>query len=178
MEILSSRDREVAERQLGRKMRGKVLVASRCPHGVVEVIATAPLLPDGVPFPTLYWLTCPLLHREVSRLEGGGFRAGLRIRLERDRNFSRHLEEAERAYIMDRDRWAAEEGELERVRELFSGRDGIGGTVSGGIKCLHAHLAHYLAAGVNPVGAEVAAFLDACQEHDCRGDCGAFLKEA
>jgi hypothetical protein len=62
------------EKQLNRPLRGEVRVAARCPYGEVEVIATAPLLPDGTPFPTLFWLTCPLLCRSVSGLESGDFR--------------------------------------------------------------------------------------------------------
>ena len=50
-EELGTEDRETARRQLNRRLRGRVLLAARCPHGVVEVIATSPLLSDGTPFP-------------------------------------------------------------------------------------------------------------------------------
>jgi len=49
--------------------------------------------------------------------------------------------------------------------------------VSGGLKCLHAHLAHFLAGGDNPVGAEVARELEGIQERECAGDCMPFLRE-
>ena len=174
---MSAEDRRTAERQLKRRLRGEVLLAARCPHGLVEVIATSPLLPDGTPFPTLFWLTCPLLQRAVSRLESGDFRALLRRRLREAPGFADELRRAERDYAGERERWAAEMGELERVRECFSGREGVGGTVAGGIKCLHAHLAHFLAVGGNPVGAEVAGALRGLQERACDGDCGPFLGE-
>src|SRR5439155_11917820 len=54
---ISDADREAVERQLGRRLRGRVRVAVRCGCGLPAVIETFPLV-DGEPFPTLYWLTC------------------------------------------------------------------------------------------------------------------------
>lgn len=176
-ESLSPDDRELVERQLGRELRGEVGVASRCLHGEVQVIATPPVLPDGTPFPTLYWLTCPLLRGRVSRLESRGFRRHLGRKLAEEPGFAASLRRAEEEYALERETWAEEMGELGRVREYFSHRGGIGGTKRGGIKCLHAHLAHYLSGGDNPVGAEVALALEGVVEGECGGDCGPFLKE-
>jgi len=172
---LSEEDRRLAESQLGRRLRGEVRVASRCPHGKVQVIATSPLLDDGTPFPTLFWLTCPLLQREVSRLENGDFREGLRERLSADRRMASALQSAEDDYRRLRQEWAERLGCGEKVRGLFSSRAGIGGTVAGGLKCLHAHLAHYLAGGDNPVGAMVYAEFGGLQGRECPGDCRPFL---
>src|ERR1019366_10030069 len=55
--------------QLGRPPRGLRAVAHRCPCGLPDVVETAPRLPDGTPFPTLYYLTCPRATAAVSRLE-------------------------------------------------------------------------------------------------------------
>ncbi len=174
---MGTEDMKTAERQLGRPVRGEARVAARCVHGAVEVIATPPLLPDGTPFPTLYWLSCPLLQRSVSGLESGGFRDRLRRRLEEEPAFARALRRAEGEYVKAREEWAKELQAADKVRGFFSGREGIGGTVAGGIKCLHAHLAYYLAGGKTPVGAEVAAALQGLQESECTGDCGPFLRE-
>ena len=176
-EPLTAGDRDTAEKQLSRPLRGKVVVAARCPHGVVEVIATPPLLPDGTPFPTLFWLTCPLLQRSVSGLENGDFREVLRRRAREMPGFADALRQAEREYRGERDRWAAEMGVQGKMEEYFSGHDGVGGTVAGGLKCLHAHLAHFLVGGSNPVGAEVSKALAGRQESGCKGDCGPFLRE-
>jgi hypothetical protein len=176
-EPLGTEDKETAERQLGRVVRGDARVAARCPYGEVEVIATPPLLPDGTPFPTLYWLSCPLLQRNVSGLENGDFRGLLRRKLEEEPGFAEALRRAEGEYIAAREEWAGEMQVAEESRGYFSGREGIGGTVAGGLKCLHAHLAHYLAGGVNPVGEAVAEALDGLQERECAGDCGPFLRE-
>jgi hypothetical protein len=176
-DTLDEEDREIAERQLNRPLRGQVLIAARCPHGIVEVIATSPLLSDGTPFPTLFWLSCPLLQRAVSRLESGDFREILRRKLREQPDFAEKLRQAEREYILERESWAEEIGKLDEVQERFTGREGLGGTAAGGLKCLHAHLAHFLAGGGNPVGAEVAAVLVGMQESECDGDCGPYLRE-
>lgn len=169
----SERDRLVLREQLGRPLRGEVRVVSRCPFGKPRVIGTPPLLPDGTPFPTLFWLTCPMLVKDVSRMESGDLRSLLRERL-RDADFADRLKRAEEDYAEERLRWAEDERQRELVREVFSGRMGIGGTVRGGVKCLHAHLAHYLAGFDNPVGEEVFRELPPSR---CRGNCSPFLKE-
>ena len=45
--------------QLRRPPRAIRAVAHRCPCGNPDVVETSPALPDGTPFPTLYYLTCP-----------------------------------------------------------------------------------------------------------------------
>ena len=44
----------VAE-QLGRTPRGVVAISYRTPDGEPAVVMTVPRLPDGTPFPTLYY---------------------------------------------------------------------------------------------------------------------------
>jgi Protein of unknown function (DUF501) len=61
-------DRRLLEAQIGRDARGSVAVAARCRYGLPLVVRTAPLLPDGTPFPTLYWLACPAARVAVGRL--------------------------------------------------------------------------------------------------------------
>jgi hypothetical protein len=173
-ECLQAEDIPLVEEQLGRSLRGDVRVASRCPFKVVQVIATSPFLEDGTPFPTLFWLTCPFLQRAVSRLENAEVRRALRRKINDDADFARELSEAEREYCEERELWGREIAGP--GKDAFCGREGIAGTPAGGIKCLHAHLAHYLAGYNNPVGREVAAMLGDGQERDCGGDCRAFMK--
>ncbi len=162
-------DMRVLGRQLGRPPRGRVLVASRCPFGRVQVAVTAPILDDGTPFPTLYWLTCPVLRSEVGRLEAGDMRERLREML-RDEVVSRRLEEAERRYVRERKEVAASLG-MDGAEELWEGRGGVGGGKSGSLKCLHSHYAHFLAGGDNPVGEAVHGELEGVQSRSCGGDC-------
>ncbi|MEP7023910.1 MAG: DUF501 domain-containing protein, partial [Actinomycetota bacterium] len=74
-------DLAVAAAQLGRAPRGVLGVAHRCPCGLPDVLETAPRLPDGTPFPTLYYLTCPRAAAALSRLEAAGLMRDMTGRL-------------------------------------------------------------------------------------------------
>jgi hypothetical protein len=97
--------------------------------------------------------------------------------MEEEPGFASRLSRAEADYAATREEWAKKLGCLEKVRERFDGRKGIGGTVAGGVKCLHAHLAHFLAGGDNPVGERVQDELGGSWEGECGGQCEPFLKE-
>ena len=81
---VSSADRSAVHRQLGREPRGMVLVAHRCSCGEPDVVMTCPRLPDGTPFPTTYYLTCPRLTSAVSTLEAEGRMRQMQDRLASD----------------------------------------------------------------------------------------------
>ena len=70
--VVDRADLEAVARQLGREPRGVLEIAYRCPNGEPGVVKTAPKLPDGTPFPTLYYLTHPALTAAASRLETTG----------------------------------------------------------------------------------------------------------
>ncbi|HET9890544.1 MAG TPA: DUF501 domain-containing protein, partial [Mycobacterium sp.] len=74
-------DLEAVARQLGREPRGVLEIAYRCPNGEPGVVKTAPKLPDGTPFPTLYYLTHPALTAAASRLETTGLMREMTERL-------------------------------------------------------------------------------------------------
>ena len=70
--------------ELGRPPRGVRAVAYRCAHGLPAVVQTDPVLPDGTPFPTLYYLCCSALTAAVSRMESAGVMTGMTVRLAQD----------------------------------------------------------------------------------------------
>lgn len=150
-------DETVIAAQLGRRPRGLHAIASRCPCGLPAVIETAPRLDDGTPFPTLYYLTCPKAVAAVSRLEAGGVMREMALRLARDADLSAAYSAAHRDYLARRERVAREAG----VRPLPPGTQSAGGMPER-VKCLHALVAHELAApGVNPFGADALAAIGA-----------------
>lgn len=124
-------------------MRGDVRVAVRCPCGLPAVIETHPIV-DGEPFPTLFWLTCERANRSVGRLEASGVMWDLTDRLASDDGFREAFHAATAEYLARRD----------AHHQLATGR-GVGGGPVDRVKCLHAHLAHHLVCGCNPVGAWV-----------------------
>ncbi|MFY9932226.1 MAG: DUF501 domain-containing protein, partial [Streptosporangiaceae bacterium] len=124
-------------------------VAHRCPCGRPDVAETAPRLPDGTPFPTLFYLTCPRAAAAVSSLEASGEMREMTARLADD-ELRRRYEAAHQDYLARRAAAAQAAG----VEPLPAGTQSAGG-MPDRVKCLHALVAHELAAGpVNPFGAE------------------------
>lgn len=160
----TSDDAAVVAAQLGRAPRGLRAVAHRCPCGLPDVVETAPRLPDGTPFPTLYYLTCPRAAAAISGLEARGLMREMTARLGDDDELRAAYANAHRDYLARRDAAAAEEG----LEPLPAGTQSAGG-MPDRVKCLHALAAHELAApGTNPLGREA---LDAAGEWWSRGPC-------
>ena len=145
--MIDPRDLAVVGGQLGRTPRGTRAVAHRCPCGLPDAVQTVPRLADGTPFPTLYYLTCPRAVAACSRLESAGLMKEMNARLATDPDLAVRYRKAHEDYL-------ARRAALGEVPE-------IAGVSAGGmptrVKCLHALLAHALAAGpgVNPLGDEV-----------------------
>ncbi|HEY2577263.1 MAG TPA: DUF501 domain-containing protein [Streptosporangiaceae bacterium] len=145
-------DAAVVAAQLGRSPRGRFSVAHRCPCGLPDVVRTAPRLPDGTPFPTLYYLTCPRACAAAGRLEAGGMMAGMTQRLTAEGALRQAYLAAHLDYLARRDAAARECG----LEPLPLGTQSAGG-MPDRVKCLHALIAHELAVpGVNPLGREAA----------------------
>jgi len=149
-------DARIVEQQLGRPLRGHWSVARRCHLGLPMVVQNHPRLEDGSPFPTLYWLTCPILVKRASKLESSGWMAGIGDRLDKDGEFKRRLTDAVESYRARRDA-------IEVIPEAAP----VGGGADR-VKCLHAHTAHELADPPNPVGSLVLAEVG---WPDCRVGC-------
>ena len=135
-----STDRERVTALLGREPRSDVDVVVRHADGAPVVIRNPPILDDGTPMATRYWLVGEPERRLVSELESeGGVRAAQAA------VDPRELAAAHDAYALERD--AA-------IPSGFAGprpSGGVGGTRAG-VKCLHAHYAWFLAGGDDPVG--------------------------
>jgi hypothetical protein len=133
---------------LGREPQAEYRVVRRDAQGRPSVIENAPLLDDGTPMPTRYWLVDPSLRLAVSRLEAAG---GVR-QAEADVDPGA-LSAAHARYAAERD------AALPPAHTGPRPSGGVGGTARG-VKCLHAHLAYRLAGGDDPVGRWVEEQLD------------------
>lgn len=148
-------DEQVVARQLGRPPRGMGRVEGRCAWGFPTVIAVAPLVarrrgrPGVEPFPTLFWLTCPILVEQISRLEAGGLVRGLEEEMAADPAlFARVREDHARCAA---ERYAA----LSAAEREAAEKAGIAGILRDGgvgglrdqrhLKCLHAQYAFHRA---------------------------------
>lgn len=153
-------DLAAVQEQLGRVPRGVAGVAHRCPCGLPDVLRTEPRLPDGTPFPTTYYVTCPRLTGAISTLETSGMMREMTGRLGSDPDLANAYAAAHEDYLRRR-------GELGDVAE-------IAGISAGGmpsrVKCLHVLIGHSLAVGpgVNPLGDEA---LDALGQWWTPGPC-------
>jgi hypothetical protein len=145
-------DRDLLARELGRSPRGLLAVAYRCDHGVPAVVQTAPRLPDGTPFPTMFYLCCSELNSAVSRMESVGMMREMTGDLAADPELAAAYRAAHESYLAERNTLAD-----------------LGSPVTAGgmpdrVKCLHVLVAHSLAKGrgVNPLGDRA---VDALPDH-------------
>lgn len=156
-EPVSAGDAAAVRAQLGRPPRGLRAVAHRCGCGLPDVVETAPRLADGSPFPTLYYLTCPRASSAIGSLEASGLMRDMTERLAVDPALATRYAAAHEDYLRRRD-----------ALDVLPTRDSAGG-MPGRVKCLHALVAHELAAGdVNPFGREA---LDAAGAWWLAGPC-------
>jgi hypothetical protein len=150
-DLVSPHDRVTVRAELGREPRAIRQVAHRCPCGNPDVVETSPALPDGTPFPTLYYLTCPRAASAIGRLEASGLMREMSDRLACD-------PELAAAYLAAHESYLARREEIGHVEQ-------IAGISAGGmptrVKCLHVLVGHALAVGpgVNPLGDEALALL-------------------
>jgi len=183
-------DLAVAARQLGRPLAGRVIaVAKRCSYGQPQVLVTYPLLeatehntaehagdagpcceptlegpPTRIPFPTVFWLTCPHLRSAVATLESRGMIEDVRCRIREDAEFRQEYEDANTRYASQRmglldaaDRAglhidAQKDGPGAGMLRVIE-ESGVGGAADWtGVKCLHMNVADFMAGNANPVG--------------------------
>ncbi|HEX9351152.1 MAG TPA: DUF501 domain-containing protein [Gaiellaceae bacterium] len=156
-------DRELVERQLGRRPRAFRRVVVRCPFGAPAVTEQTPYDETGAPFPTTYYVTCPQLVAAISRLEAAG-------------GVERWSDEATRDPRLA-DSLARATAEQRRVRAELAGDDagadatlelGIGGSHKPEqLKCLHAHAAFALARPGYELGERILDEIDSLWPRTC-----------
>jgi exopolyphosphatase/guanosine-5'-triphosphate,3'-diphosphate pyrophosphatase len=129
---------------LGRVPQGKFEVVVRALDGDPVVLRNQPLLPDGTPMPTLYWLCGARENVLIGRLEATGAVNQVEAELDAALIAAAH------------DRYAAERDAL--IPADHTGPRPFGGVAGTriGVKCLHAHFGWWLAGGDDPVGDWVA----------------------
>ncbi len=159
--MIDPADEAAVAAQLGREPRAVLEGGHRCPCGNPDVVTTVPRLPNGTPFPTTYYLTCPRAASRIGTLEGSGLMKDMQDRLAADPELAAAYRAAHDRYLAARDALARETGQ--DVPE-------IAGISAGGmpdrVKCLHVLAGQSLAQGrgANPLGDEVLDRLGAWWE--------------
>ena len=139
-------DEAIMAAQLGRPVRGVHAIGHRCPCGNPDVVTTEPRLPNGTPFPTTFYLTCPRAASRIGTLEGTGVMKEMQDRLAEDPELAAAYRKAHEAYLEFR----ATLGHVEEIEGISAGG------MPDRVKCLHVLVGHALAMGpgVNPFGDE------------------------
>lgn len=146
----TQQDLDTVSLQLGRPVRDVVEIGARCICGNPFVATTAPRLSSGIPFPTTFYLTHPVITQAVSRLEAGGVMTEMNQQLAEDDALREQYRSAHESYLAARE-------EIRERRNLGEVPE-IAGVSAGGmperVKCLHVAVGHTLAVGpgVNPIG--------------------------
>ena len=135
---------KIVEQQIGRKLRSDSETSCRCHFNIPAVIKVPPKLDDGTPFPTTYWLTCPMYNKKIGSLESHGLIKELDKEILNNPEFKKQWESRQKSYRQDR-----ENLETEDFGPKATG--GVGGAKDS-IKCLHSHTADELSTGKNIIG--------------------------
>ena len=163
--MIDPADEAAIAAQLGRAPRGIREVGHRCPCSLPDVVTTEPRLPDGTPFPTTFYLTCPRAASRIGTLEGTGVMKEMQDRLADDPALAEAYRGAHERYLQARHALAEEMGQS--VPEI----EGISaGGMPDRVKCLHVLAGQALAQGrgVNLLGDEV---LDLIGDYWAAGPC-------
>ncbi|PIJ63272.1 DUF501 domain-containing protein [Mesotoga sp. H07.pep.5.3] len=169
-------EEKIISLQLKKVVKNDFIVVRLCDWGFPQVIESS-LISDGRPFPTLFWLTCPFLKEEVSRLESKGMISHFEKRIEHDKSFATAFFDAHRETTLLKEKILCEASVSEESRRLILDR-GIGGIRNlKKVKCLHLHLASYLGGIDNPVGREVWNLLEKKQCSSTKIICRELLRE-
>ena len=151
-------DRKIVEIQLNRKVNNFIKTIYYCPFAYPAVVLVDPFK-NRIPAPTIYWLTCPFLSYEVDKIEADTeLVKKFGEKLKNNYTFKKSMDSAHENYaekrleLMNEDQLKKAALISKDLLNTFK-YSGIGGIKDkNGIKCLHTHLAHYLAGGDNPVG--------------------------
>ena len=144
--MLKASDQDIARvtELLGRRPQGDFEVVVRDNTGDPVVVKNEPLLFDGTPMPTRFWLVGSQPHLLVSRLESAGDIDLAESEVDPQERAQTHM-----MYAIERDSQIPSDHIGPRPH------GGVAGTRTG-VKCLHAHYAHWLAGGKDVVGDWVA----------------------
>ena len=154
-------EKKTVEVQLNRNLRSDVNVVAKCHFDLPVVVDVPKNLDDGTPFPTMFWLTCPMYVKKVSTLESHGMVKELDKQLQSNKKLNELWSKRQKSYEEERNK------KYKNSMNLISPDGGVGGTLKS-IKCLHSHLADELVTGLNTIGQIVLENVGGC---NCNEPC-------
>ena len=154
------KDKQIVELQIGRKLRSESKIKSKCHFNLPTVIEVPPNLDDGTPFPTTFWLTCPMYNKKIGSLESNGMIKDLDEQIENNSALKDKWEERQKSYANYREKMHVKKNPIKP-------HGGVGGATNS-IKCLHAHTADELATNQNVIGKIV---IESLGSFNCKNPC-------
>ncbi|MDO5563166.1 MAG: DUF501 domain-containing protein [Synergistaceae bacterium] len=148
-------------------------VAKRCGAGYLQVLVCSPFSADIVPFPTLFWLTCPYLARKCGELESRQKISELESVFEqRESEVKRWHEEYStlRAELVTPETEGTVKKKSESMWNSFvsSGAGGMNWRdAPSAVKCLHLQTAGYLGMGWHPAEDSLKSMLGNFECDNC-----------
>lgn len=153
MNHLNDTDRQWLIQAMGRELKGEFTIARRTHEGRPQVLRVPPIV-EGRPFPSLYWLCCPQLKKEIDHLEARGLIKELEQRIPHDSTLRVALVQDHKRYQQERNELL--EAQLKTLQKEHYPTEsmlkdlsikGIGGLEDWSrIRCLHMHYAYHLIA--------------------------------
>ena len=175
---IDEKDYQKSVALLGREPRTPFIVKTKCANGSPQTLEADPVFfEDNLwkPFPSFIWLVCPRLKALAADLEQHGLVRFYSQKLDTDADFREEFLKGQREIADYRLKMAEDlfDGPLpEHIVDILKNTTVAGSRDFRGVKCLHAHLAHYLAFGNNPIGEDVFKKIGPCKVED---NCGANL---
>ena len=154
------KEKQIVELQIGRKLRSESKVVSKCHLNLPTVIEVPPNLDDGTPFPTTFWLTCPMYNKKIGSLESNGMIKNLDEQLDNNSLLRAQWANRQKSYKEYREK-------LKDKKSAINPQGGVGGAANS-IKCLHAHTADELATNQNIIGKIV---IETLGSFNCENPC-------
>lgn len=154
------KEKQIVELQIGRKLRSESKVVSKCHLNLPTVIEVPPNLDDGTPFPTTFWLTCPMYNKKIGSLESNGMIKDLDEQLDNNSLLRAQWANRQKSYKEYREK-------LKDKKSAINPQGGVGGAANS-IKCLHAHTADELATNQNIIGKIV---IETLGSFNCENPC-------
>lgn len=163
-------DSSVIAKQLGRFPDNYYYILKRCIFGYPQVIKCAPDIKNK-PFPTLYWLTCPYINKQIDKLENKGMIRDISNIISNDNNLKKKYIEITEKYIKERIDFFYELFPDKKINSILE-NTGIGGIRNWkhelNIKCIHLHFAYYMVNSDEVVGNIIRYYVDlTCKNNFC-----------
>ena len=123
-EQIVTSEKQIVEIQLNRNLRSEIKVVVKCHFDLPVVVDVPKNLHDGTPFPTMFWLTCPMYVKKVGTLESHGMVKELDKQLNSNKKLRKLWSKRQKSYEKERNR------KYKSVNNTVSPIGGVGGAVN------------------------------------------------